>query len=187
MKKNRPLLLVLALGIVMGYGQDRSKNAVFGSRGWGDSNGKLGINGSVGFQRQLWKDRLRIVPSISFGTYTAKPITGAPDAYSSSTNLKINLNFDILKMKNFSMFFGSGFVINYTSGLLGTGGEPGRTTSEYFNKTNIGLNGLLGLRLMPSQSRFGYELLLLDGTFPNTNKFSELSIKLRFIMKIFTP
>ena len=171
------------------YGQDFSKNNLFVGVGIGSSNNSradgLGINWSIGYQRDIWKNRLRIVPSTSFGTYTNKRITDVPDAYYNSINLKVNLNFDVLKIKSFALFIGSGLTANYSSGLIGTGGDPGRSSSEYFNESNFTFNGLVGFRLAPPKTRIGYELLLLDGSFENKNYFSELSVlKVRLTMKL---
>ena len=179
----------MLLGGMSSYGQDFSKNNLFVGVGIGSSNNSrahgLGINWSIGYQRDIWKNRLRIVPSTSFGTYTNKRITDVPDAYYNSINLKVNLNFDVLKIKSFALFIGSGLTANYSSGLIGTGGDPGRSSSEYFNESNFTFNGLVGFRLAPPKTRIGYELLLLDGSFENKNYFSELSVlKVRLTMKL---
>lgn len=188
--KKKLLLLAMLLGGMPSYGQDFSKNTLFGGVGIGSSYNSradgLGINWSIGYQRDIWKNRLRIVPSISFGAYTNKGTTDVPDAYYNSVNLKVNLNFDVIKIKAFSLFIGSGLTANYSSGLIGTGGWPqGRSSSEYFNESNFTFNGLIGFRLAPPKTRIGYELLLLDGSFENKNYFSELSIlKVRLMMKL---
>ena len=127
-----------------------------------------------------------MVSGISFGAYTNTGTTDVPDAYYNSTNLKMNLNFDILKIKIFSLFIGSGLTANYSSGLIGTGGyPPGRSSSDYFKESNFTFNGMIGLRLNPEQNRIGYELLLLDGSFENKKHFSELTVlRVRIIMKL---
>ena len=139
----------------------------------------------MGYQRDILNNRLRLVPSISFGSYANKGTTDVPDAYYNSINLKVNLNFDILKIKAFSLFIGSGLTANYSSGLIGTGGWSGRSSSDYFNELNFTLNGLIGLRLNPAKKRIRYELLLLDGSFENKNYFSELTVlRTRIIIKL---
>ena len=188
--KRKLLLWAILLGGMTSYGQDFSKNSLFVGLGIGSSNNSradgFGVNGAIGYQRDIWKNRLRIVPSISYGTYTNKGITDVPDIYYNSVSLKMNLNFDIIKIKAFSLFIGSGLTANYSSGLIGTGGwPPGRSSSEYFNESNFTFNGLIGFRLTPPKTRIGYELLLLDGSFENKNYFSELSVlKVRLTMKL---
>jgi hypothetical protein len=187
MKKIKLILLLLLIGYLKSYSQDFSKSSLFVGVGVGSSNNSravgLGINGTIGYQRSIWNNRLQAVPSFSFGTYSHKAIDDVPDAFYSSTNLKLNLNFDIFKVKAFSLFVGSGVAANYSSGLIGTGGDTGRNTSEYFNQFNLAVNGLLGLKLNPAKNRIGYELLLIDGSF--NNNFSEISIlKLRVTMKL---
>ena len=192
MRQSTLILFFIFYGFFKSYSQDQdfSKNSLFGGIGIGSSNnsaaGGIGINWSIGYQRDIWKNRLRIVPSISFGTYTNKGTTDVPDAYYNSTNLKMNLNFDVLKIKIFSLFIGSGWTANYSSGLIGTGGyPPGRRFSAYFNESNFTFDGMIGLRLNPAQNRIGYELLLLDGSFENKKHFSELTVlRVRIIMKL---
>ena len=189
MKKTTFILFFLIIVSFTSYCQEFSKSSLLGGIGVGSSNNSradgLGINWSIGYQRDVWKNRLRIVPYISFGTYTNKGTTDVPDKYYNSTNLKVTLNFDVLKIKAFSLFIGSGLTANYSSGLIGTGGDPGRSSSEYFNESNLTLNGLIGFKLNPTKNRIGYELLLLDGSFENKNYFSELSVlKVRIIMKL---
>jgi hypothetical protein len=183
------LLLAILLGGIISYGQDFSKNSLFGGVGIGSSNNSradgLGINWSIGYQRDVWKNRLRIVPSISFGIYNGNGTRDVPDVYYNSINLKVDLNFDVIKIKTLTLFVGSGLTTNYSSGLIGTGGSPGNSSSEYFNESNFTFNGLMGFRLFPPKSRIGYELLLLDGSFENKNYFSELTVfKVRLIIKL---
>ena len=189
MKRTNLLLICLIFGFLKSYGQDFSENSLFGGIGVGSSNNSradgLGINWSMGYQRDILNNRLRLVPSISFGSYANKGTTDVPDAYYNSINLKVNLNFDILKIKAFSLFIGSGLTANYSSGLIGTGGWSGRSSSDYFNELNFTLNGLIGLRLNPAKKRIRYELLLLDGSFENKNYFSELTVlRTRIIIKL---
>ncbi len=180
----------LLFGLFGSFCQDFSKSSLFGGVGIGYSDNSRvdgsGTNWSIGYQGDIWKNRLRIVPGISFGTYTNKGTTDASDTYHNSTNLKVNLNFDILKIKTFSLLIGSGLTANYSSGLIGTGGfPPGRRFSEYFNESNFAFNGLIGLRLNPARHRIGYELLLLDGSSKLNGDFSELTLlRARVIMKL---
>ena len=183
------LLLLLWMGFLQSNGQNISRGGFFGGAGIGFSNNAnaegLGINGTVGFQRAIWNDRLRIVPGISFGAYGNNSIDGVADAFFNSTNLQINLNFDLLKVKSLSILVGSGITANYFTGLIGTGGDPGRNSSEFFNEFNFAFNGLLGLKLNPEKNRIGYELLLLEGSFGND--FSEISVlKFRLTCKVFS-
>ena len=190
MRKSILILLFIFSGFFESYSQDFSKNSLFGGIGIGSSTNSrvdgFGTNWSIGYQRDIWKNRLRIVSGISFGSYTNIGTTDVPDAYYNSTNLKMNLNFDVLKIKTFSLFIGYGLTANYSSGLIGTGGyPPGRSSSDYFDESNFTFNGMIGLRLNPAQNRIGYELLLLDGSLENKNYFSELTVlRIRIIMKL---
>lgn len=186
------LLLILFFPLLCSfncYSQDFSKNSLLGGVGLGLSNNSktdgFGINWTIGYQRDIWNNKLRISPCVSFGAYTSKGTDDAPDTYFNSTNMKLNLNFDLFKIKKLSLFIGSGFTINYSSGLLGLGGDPGRDRSSYFDETNFAFNGLIGFRLNPKQNRIAYELLLLDGSFSNKEYFSELTVmRIRIMMKL---
>lgn len=94
------------------YGQELSKNTLFAGLSYGSSINQradgMWLRVSLGVQRNIWDDKVRLVPSIGFGTYTHKGITDVGNAYYNTTNLKLNLNFDVVKHKAFSLFVGSG-------------------------------------------------------------------------------
>lgn len=148
------------------FAQERSPHALFASVGLGiadsDVVSGLGLAVGVGYQRTLSKPWLRLVPSLNFASYTNRLTQDVPDAFQNSTSLKVNLNADVLAAGAFSVVIGAGLTGNYSAGLLGTGGDPGRRSSEYFSRVHLAGNGLVGFRLMPAASRVGYELLLAN-------------------------
>ncbi len=190
MIKIKLVLFFLLFGLFGSFCQDFSKSSLFGGVGFGHSKNSrvdgLGTNWSIGYQGDIWKNRLRIVPCVSFGTYS-RTLSTFVDEHYNSTSLKVNLNFDILKIKTFSLLIGSGLAVNISSGLVYKTSVSGRrSSSEKFNdESNFAFNGLIGLRLNPAQNRIGYELLLLDGSSKLGGDFSELTfLRARIIMKL---
>ncbi len=159
-----PLLFLVSLA---SSAQERSADALFGSAGLNVSDGTtIGatLAAGVGYQRTLGKPWLRLVPSLNFATYTNRLTQDVPDAFQNSISLKVNLNVDVFTVGSFSVFAGAGLSGNRTSGLIGTGGDPGRQRSDYFRRGHLAVNGLIGFRLIPPASRFGYELLVINAS-----------------------
>lgn len=167
--KNRLLVLILCLNSFQLFSQTRSVHALFGSTGLSIVDAQAvsgaGLAVGVGYQRTLGKPWLRLVPSLNFASYTNQGTDDVPDAFQNSTSLKIDLNADVLTAGAFSVVVGVGLTGNHAAGLLGTGGNPGRRSSEYFSRVHLAVNGLMGFRLVPVSSRVGYELLLVNAAF----------------------
>ncbi len=156
----KALILIASLLIfINGYSQKYSNNSLLGSVGVGVSDNLKadgeGIYFGIGYQKDILGNRLRFVPVLTFGTFKSSA-DDASYAYFQSSSLRVNLNFDIIKIKSFSIFIGTGVTGNYSSGL-----KSGR---GYFKETHFGLNGLFGLRINPLKKRIGYELKIIDLT-----------------------
>ncbi len=159
-----------------------------------------GISFGVGYQRNIFSNstnnRFRFVPSLSFGSYRSTH-AHFPDAHYSSYNLKTNINFDIIRIKSFSLFLGTGITLNYMSGYVGIGGYPDysndgtlteKKSNYYFDNTNFAINGLFGFRLNPKDKRLGYELKLLEfnsvpNRYGNISEFTPIAVRLLFHLK----
>ena len=180
MKKILLTIIVLTLGLSETYSQEFSKNGVFfgfspHSRWENSTKDGIGITWSIGHQRALWNNRVRLVNSLNLGNYTSKGILDAADLNANYTSLRTNLNFDVLRIQSFSVFIGSGLSLNHSSGLS--------RFSGYFNGTYFAINGLLGLKINPKNKRLSYELLLVD--FASKSGFLELSmLKFRMVVKL---
>lgn len=147
-------LLIALISIVLVHssqGQGFTKNTIKLGIGPGVSMGRntdgLGINFSVGYQREIWKDRLRFNPNFSFGSYSSRFVMDARDQHFISINLESVLFYDLVRVKTFSIVVGTGVLLNNSRGLLGTGGkddytDPNPVWSEYFSNYHIG--GYLG-------------------------------------------
>ena len=166
------LTMILVFITVFGCGQTLAQNksssqktayvankALFGALGLGylDDDAEIfatGISWGIGYQQDM-RSRLRLVSSLTYGTYSNRGAQDVSDAYVNSLNLKFNINLDVIKINSFALFIGTGIGGNYTSGLV---------ESNYHNRLNFLLNGLVGFRLNPISKRIGYELVLFNGS-----------------------
>jgi len=160
------LLLIAALFafntnvVAQEYSNDGFKVGVGLGTNEGLSEIGMGTLFSFGYQKSVWKERLRINPNIMTGGFLPYAVTDVEDQYYRITSLGLNGYLDALKYKAFSIFVGAGGFINYSRGLFGTGGWPheGNNGSEYFFKLYYGgyLGG--GIRINPKNKRIAYEL-----------------------------
>ena len=167
--------------------QNFSKSSLKYGVGWGISDGQrntgMGWLIVLGYQRDIWKDRLRINPNITAGYFNTRYYSDARDQWFNSLNLEAILDFDIIKFKALSLTIGAGGTVNYTKGLLGYGGfPPGAITSEYFSVLNFG--GLLsaGIRINPPKSRIAIDLTPLTfhiGGDSYTEVFTSLGFEIK--------
>jgi hypothetical protein len=162
------LLSIFIVFIVKGQDEKRfSKSALKYGIGIGVSDGHSTTGGggllSVGYQRDVWKDRLRLNPNFTVGYYNAVNVQDVRDQWFNSINLETILYYDLIRLKAFSLTIGAGGVINNTKGLLGTGGYPSsKSSSDYISDWNFG--GFLGggLRINPQNSRIAIEIMPLN-------------------------
>jgi hypothetical protein len=171
--------------------QEFTKNSIKLGLGIGASGGYntdgLGFVYSVGYQKEIYKDRLRFNPNFSIGHYSSKFIMDAPDEYFNSINLETNLFFDLAKIKSFSLLIGTGAIINNTRGLVGTGGmvdydSTYYPSSHYINDFHFGGSIMGGFRINPPNNRLAVDILLLNIHF-GTNYFVEGHVKIQFDIK----
>ena len=162
-------MLVLFICVCQNYtsqGQDFSKSTLKYGGGYSKYS-NLNLSGEgwmliLGYQRDLWKDRLRLNPAFTVGFYSSKNTTDLPDQWFNALNLETILFFDIIKIKAFSFTIGAGGVVNNTKGLIGTGGyPPGETNSEYFSNWNYAGLFCSGFRINPKKSRFAFDIIPL--------------------------
>jgi hypothetical protein len=177
----RKILLILIISLIAFnikmFAQPFSNNSFKVGAGIGIMEGLketgMGTIFSLGYQKSLWKDRLRINPNIMVGGFTPVVITDVRDQYIRITSLGFNGFLDAIKYKSVSIFIGTGGFLNYSRGLLGTGGWPesGNTSSQYFFKMYYGGYLTGGLRINPPKSRIAYELMPLNFCFGNDQFF----------------
>lgn len=122
----------------------------------------IGMVYSIGWQKSYGKkNRLRLNPNImlgSFRTYTF-PTDTREQLYKVSS-CGINIHYDLFKGEAVSLVTSGGGFVNYSRGLLGTGGWPeeNNNRSEYFHTIYFGANASIGLRIDSKKSRLAYEI-----------------------------
>lgn len=166
--KHSILIAIILLSINLGFGQNYSLNSIKIGVGIGVNEGVketgVGIPISIGFQKSLWKDRSHLCPHLVTSNFKPLFITDTRDQYYRVTILGLNGYLDLLKKESAALYVGSGLFVNYTRGLLGTGGFPeaGNNQSEYFRKFYYG--GFLGcgLKITPRNSRVNYDIAPLN-------------------------
>ena len=100
--------------------QENSKNSIKVGLGLGFSNNDfnhgIGYIYSFGYQREIWKDRLRINPNLSVGHYNMKFLTAESGDQFRSISYALNFNVDVLKYKSTSLLFACGGLVNNSRG-----------------------------------------------------------------------
>ncbi len=172
-----------------GQEQTFSKNSIklgFGvGASMGDNTEGFGFVYAVGYQREIWKDRLRVNPNFSIGHYSPIGIADVPDLYFNSINLETNLYYDLIRIKSFSFVLGTGGLVNNSRGLRGTGGKPDPSrpkTSKYINDFHFAGCLSVGFRLNFPNTRTVINMVPLSIHFGN-NYFGEIHSKIEFDFK----
>lgn len=174
MNKSLYVLIVTIFTIISDVsGQEYSNNSLKVGLGIGMNEGLremgMGTLVSFGYQKSVLNDRLRINPNFMTGGFFPFAITDTRDQYYRITSLGVDGYLDVIKYKPFSLFIVAGGLVNYSRGLLGTGGWPeaGNTTSDYLFKLYYGGHVAWGIRINPPKSRLAYELTPLNICFGN--------------------
>jgi hypothetical protein len=150
-----------------GQVQNFSKSTLKYGIGIGVSDGVRTTGGGglliLGYQRDIWKNRLRLNPNLNIGYFNSKMVMDVRDQWFNSISLETILWFDVLQLKAISLTIGGGGLINNTKGLLSTGGyPPAETNSEYISNWTFGVFLGGGLRINPQNSRFAFEIMPLN-------------------------
>lgn len=162
------IFLIVLMSFDYSFGQNFTKKSIKLGLGvgihMGNNTGGSGLVYTVGFQKEIWKDRLRFNPNFSIGQYSSKILPkGGRDQHFNSLSLDAKLFFDLIKIESFSFVVGCGGFLNNTRGLIGTGGDPddftGKQESEYVSDYYIGgyIGG--GFRINPKNKRIAVNLM----------------------------
>jgi hypothetical protein len=173
MKKKATILVIVLLTVsfINSQAQNFSKNSIKTGLSLGGTSGNnsdgFGLAYNIGYQREIWRDRLRLNPNFSFGHYSTRFLPmDAPDESFTSLNVETNLFFDVFKVRAFSMVLGSGLFVNTIMGLKGTGGlrddYSGPQTSEYINDYYFGLTLCYGFRINSTNRRLALNIIPMN-------------------------
>jgi hypothetical protein len=186
------MIIVLFTFNLKVIGQEYSDNSFTIGLGPGINEGlrETGMGGlvSIGYQRSFFNDRFRVNPNITTGNFFPFGITDTRDQYYRVTSLGVNCYLDAIKYRSLSLFIGAGGLVNYTRGLLGTGGWPeeGNTASEYLVKLYYGGYLAAGFRINPPEKRIAYELTPINICFGSEQFFMgyfKVGINIKLIKK----
>jgi len=158
-------LLIFLFGVNDIFSQSNEFNSIRTGIGIGINEGKRetgsGLVYSIGWQKSFGKKhKIRINPNMILGEFYPVGITDVRDQFYRITSLGINVHYDLIRYRAFSIVVTGGGFINYSRGLLGIGGMPElrSTENEYFHTIYFGGNASLGLRINPKKSKLAYEL-----------------------------
>jgi hypothetical protein len=143
----------------------------------------IGYVYEVGYQQDYWKSKLRFNPYIQNGEYTSFGITDVRSAYFRNTIFGLKIGLDLLKYKAVSIATQLGYGLNYTRGIIGTGGEFGIKKSEFFAEIHHTVTLGAGLRVNPKNQRMAYEFHLLNFGFGN-DYFSTAQLRFGIDIKL---
>jgi hypothetical protein len=190
MSRNITALIILTLIFsIKCKCQDYSKNSLRIGLGIGINEGMretgMGALVSIGFQKSIANDRIRINPNYMSGGFMPLAITDTRDQYYRISSLGINGSLDAIKTGSFSLFVSVGPHINFTRGLLGTGGWPeaGNTSSDYIFKLYFAGTAACGIRINKPASRFAFEYLPFNISY-GTDNFMLLYQKVSLDIKL---
>jgi len=125
----------------------------------------MGLLYSIGVQKSYGAtERIRINPNLLIGGFLPIAITDTRDQFYRISSLGLNIHYDLIRYKAVSIVTTAGAFLNYSRGLLGTGGWPeaNNNNSEYFFNLYFGGNLSIGLRINPKNSRLAYEFRPLN-------------------------
>lgn len=177
------LLLSLIIFLVTGnniYSQEIEfrKSTIRTGVGIGINEGQREIGSgliySIGWQKSFGeKNKLRINPNMILGGFLPIAITDTRDQFYRITSLGLNIHYDLIKYEAVSIVTTGGGFINYSRGLLGTGGWPeaNNNRSENFISLYFGGNASVGLRIDPKRSKLAYEIRPINIHFGNKGYF----------------
>lgn len=129
----------------------------------------FGLVYSLGYQKSFGKkEKLRINPNLTIGGFSSNLISDTRDQFYRITSLQMNVSYDVVRYKSFSLLLTTGAFGNYSRGLFGTGGElQNHQNSDYFYKFYYGGSLGIGFRINPTKSRIAYEIKPFSTQFGN--------------------
>lgn len=172
MKKKIVVLAVIAQCFIGSYQVSaQSKDWLSYDLGAGMTagNDQLSINVStvvIGYKRVIWKDRLRLQPSLEIGSSWDGIKTNMRDQITNSLQLNLALDYDLICYKNISFNVAAGGFAGYSRTLKGTGTEYNSAmssdimfnVSEYKFAYNLGALFAAGIRIVPWNKRCAFRI-----------------------------
>ena len=148
----------------------QSKNWLSYDVGAGMSSGNgHSINVStvvIGYKRVIWKDRLRLQPSLEMGNSWEGIKTKLRDETTNSIHMNLALDYDLICYKKISFNVTAGGFAGYSRTLKGTGTEYNSAmssdimfnVSEYKTSYNCGALLAAGIRIVPWNQKCAFRI-----------------------------
>lgn len=165
------IMLVMLIGQadVWAQNSDNSRTSLKTGLGVGYNEGYreigTGVVYSIGWQKSYGtQNRVRLNPNLVFGGFMPFGITDSRDQFYRISLLGLNVHYNLIQYKPFSLVTTTGGFINYSRGLIGTGGwsESDNIKWEYFYTLYFGVSASFALRIEPNNSKFAYEIRPLN-------------------------
>ena len=158
-KSNKSIYFILTLIFLLisfyAKSQNFTKNSIHIGCGpiYSESNHQygFGLNYSIAYQRELNTGRLRFQTLFSMGHLNSKTTADVGEQSFTSLNIELNVMYDLIKFRAFSVFAGVGGFGNNSFGMktnYWTDSKPSSSSYPfYFNDLYAGGNILAGFRL----------------------------------------
>jgi hypothetical protein len=190
-------IIAFAISVLMfsfsnSFGQATSEKSIKTGLGFGMQNSYqtsgFGWAYSFGYQQYIWNDRFRFNPNLGMGQYNSKFLPlDARDQFFNSMNLEAKLFFDVSKNECFALVVGCGGLVNYTTGMLGLGGDPDSYTenlsAKYVRGFHVGVYLGAGFRINPPNKRTAINLMPFNINI-GTNDYVEFTPKIELEIKL---
>jgi len=148
-----------------------------------------GVNLGIGLQKSIWRDRIRIHPSVNYGRFFRAFILHTKRTGFNSTSLRYDVEGDLIRVGSIGFLIGTGLMLNRTSGWIEADGSKTFSKSR-FSTSTMAYNFLAGFRHTPKKrGKAITELILLNVTFDKWDQdtFSEVTfLQVREIILINT-
>lgn len=130
--------------------------------GFGLGINEIGIGwvSQFGYQKtSQYNPKFRYGFSLQLAGFSNKTITDVSDQMERMTSFEYRFSYDLLKYKKLSLFIQTAPFINYTRGLIGTGGEFATRNKGFYMRLVGG--GLLGAGFRFEGDRYNFEMIPL--------------------------
>ena len=156
-------ILILFMLSSFGLSQDAPNHGLKLRAGFGFHEGDrtLGMGGVVtlGYEVNIWRDRLRFNPSFSYGVFNTLLILDVRDQDLESLSYSALLSLDVIRFNIFSLTFLGGATLDNTFGYLGAGGDPYHAALGEVSEWSSGFVVGGGLRVNPGPGRLVLEII----------------------------
>ncbi|MCP4457039.1 MAG: hypothetical protein GY816_03275 [Cytophagales bacterium] len=146
MRKVNTLFIFLNFISIQTFGQSRWNLAVTGGLA-GNINSftdGFGVNLGAGIQKPIWRDKIRIHPSINYGRFWGGFGAHIPETGFNSTSLRFDVESDLLRVGSLSLLLGTGLMLNNTFGWVETDLNSLEPRKSKFSTTTLAFNLFLG-------------------------------------------